>query len=46
MYVKPSDLGPLYKKSFKAQAYVMVFNKETPFELPSEEELFESGAYH
>ena len=35
MYVKPTDLGPLYRPPFKAIAYYMVLNKKTPFILPS-----------
>ena len=41
MYVKPTDLGPLYRPPFKAIVYYMVLNKETPFELPSLQEILE-----
>ena len=41
MYVKPTDLGPLYRPPFKAIAYYMVLNKQTPFLLPSYEECVE-----
>ena len=41
MYVKPTDLGPLYRPPFKAIVYYMVLNKETPFELPSLQEMLE-----
>ena len=31
MYVKPNDLGPLYRPPFKAQVYIMVITEEYPY---------------
>ena len=36
LYVKPTDLSPFYKPPFKAYAYVMVINSETPLGLASD----------
>ena len=35
MYVAPSDLGPNYKIAFKAYVYIMNYQKDAPFKLPT-----------